>query len=489
MSTSSDTPDQPFSLKTVIGPLIAIVLGMIMIILDSTIINIALNKLQQEFHSTLSIIQWTVTGYTLALAAVIPLAGWMIDKFGSKRIFLLSILLFTISSVLCGTAQTIDQLIIYRVIQGVGGGMVVPIGMAMIFRLAPPEKRGTVMGFLGVPMLMAPLMGPSLAGGLIQYVSWQWIFWINIPIGIIAILVGMKYLPTYERNKVPTLDLWGMILGPIAFSMLAFSVSEGGRVGWGSVYSLGSLIIGAVALLIFIINELRHKHPLLELRVFRSSKFTSGILLMWFSQACLFGVMILVPLFLQTVKHFTPLQTGLSVIPQAVAAMIFMTIGGQLFDKYGARPLALVGFTVVAGAMFMLSQIDLHTSVYMILLSLFMVGTGMGLTVVTLETHVLNSAPSELVNRVTPLTTATLQVVTSFAVAGLTGFHTLRTKMYLEDAGQSSPSLASTVSAFDDTFLLLMVLAIVGLVISFMLRKPSSQANESNPTTTQSIST
>jgi EmrB/QacA subfamily drug resistance transporter len=479
----------PFSMKTILAPLLAVIIGMIMVILDSTVVNVALNKLQQDFDTTLSSIQWTVTGYTLALSAVIPLAGWMTDKFGSKRIFLFTIALFTIGSTLCATAHTVDQLIIYRVIQGLGGGMVAPIGMTVIFKLAPPERRGAVMGMLGIPMLAAPALGPVLSGLLIDYASWQWIFLINVPIGLVAVLVGIKYLPAFDKNKVPALDILGMILAPISFAMLAYGVSEAGRTGWTAGPTLTGLIIGGAALLLFIIAELRHKQPLLELRVFRSSDFTRGILLMWLSQVCLSCVMILVPIFLQSVKHYSPLHTGLSVLPQAVGAIIFMSIAGPLFDKFGARPLTLPGFAIIAGALFMLSQIGLDTPLFMVILSLFMIGAGMGLSVMSLNTHVLNSAPRGLVSRVTPLTMAALQVVTSFAVAGLTGFLTSRTKEHMAEIGGNINPIKAVVSGYGDTFLLSAGLALLGVAISIILRKPrvevgdelNSDADKSDP--------
>ncbi|MCC3373602.1 MDR family MFS transporter [Cohnella sp. REN36] len=481
MSSQQAVPsasDSPFSIRSILAPLITVIIGMFMVILDSTLVNVALHELEQELRSSLSTIQWTVTGYTLALSAVIPIAGWMMDKFGTKRIFLFTIALFTIGSALCATAQSIEQLIIYRIIQGLGGGMVIPIGMAIIFRLAPPERRGAVMAMIGIPMLVAPALGPVLSGWLIGFASWHWLFWINVPIGVIGVLIGIKHLPMFEQNKALALDIPGMILAPVAFTMLAFSVSEGGRTGWTSNLALSGLLIGGIALLLFIFVELRHKQPLLELRVFRSSGFTRGILLMWIAQICLFSVTILVPLFLQSVKHFTPLQTGLTVLPQAIAAMIFMSIGGTLYDKFGARPLTISGFSIVAGALFLFSLIDLDTPIIMVLVPLFMMGTGMGLTVMTLETYVLSSAPPTLVNRVTPLTTATLQVATSFAVAGLTGFLTFRTGEHAMNAGPNNHTLQAAIAAYGDTFLLSAGLAIVGVVISIILRKPKVEAKD-----------
>lgn len=455
------------------SPLIAVVVGMIMVILDSTVLNVALPKFQREFQSSLSVVQWTFTGYTLALSAVIPLAGWMIDRFGAKRIFLATIILFTIGSVLCAMAQTIEQLIIFRIVQGLGGGMVTPIGMAVIYRLAPPHKIGAVMGVLGIPILIAPALGPVLSGWLIDYVSWQWIFLINLPIGVLAVVLGMKYLPVFPPGHAPKLDRWGMFLAPVAFSMLAFGLNEGGT-DWTSSRTVIGLAVGTLALICFIIVELRHKQPLLELRVFRSPDFTRGILLLWLVQIAMFGVMVLFPVYLQTVRGYSPMDTGLIMLAQAIGSILFTPIGGRLFDKVGARPLALVGLTAVSAALFWLSQVSLDTGLLMLLLPLFMIGCGMGLIMMALNTHVLNSAPRRLIGRVTSLTTAAQHVVTSFAVAGLTGFLAFRT-----NGGAANVQPESVAAAYGEAFLITAILALIGLVLSFTLRKPQVDADSS----------
>lgn len=196
--------EAPFSLRAILPSLLAIIVGMIMVILDSTAVNVAVPNLVQYFDTDLKTVQWAITGYTLALAAVIPLAGYMTDRFGSKQVFLTTIAMFVLGSVLCSVAQTSGQLVLFRVIQGLGGGMVAPIGMAMVFRLAPAERRGSIMGMLGIPMLLAPALGPILAGYLVEYVSWHWIFLINLPIGIVGIILGLKYLPVTEKREEPT---------------------------------------------------------------------------------------------------------------------------------------------------------------------------------------------------------------------------------------------------------------------------------------------
>ncbi|WP_240344206.1 MDR family MFS transporter [Paenibacillus sp. SYP-B3998] len=467
MATGGDD----FSLKAILRPLMAIIVGMIMVILDSTVVNNAIPKLVEYFDTDLKTIQWTVTGYTLALSAVIPLAGWMADKFGSKQIFMITIALFTIGSVLCGIAQTPEQLIIYRIIQGLGGGMVGPIGMAMVFKLAPPERRGSIMGVLGIPLLIAPAFGPVLSGWLVDSVSWHWIFIINLPIGIIAFILGYKYLPKSDRHAAPHLDVIGMCLAPIAFSMLAYGVSEGGT-SWSKASTITGLTVGGIALILFIFVELAQKQPLLELKAFKSSDFTRSIIMTWIVQLPLFGTMLIVPLYLQGVMHYTALETGWILMPYALCAGLGMPISGRLFDKIGARPLAFAGLTVITISLFILSGISVDTSLWVIILCICILGLGMGFTMMPLNTHVLNSAPRRLVNRVTPLTTAASQVVLSFAVAGLTGYLTSQITSHAESAGADANPLNAVVAGYGDTFFLSACIVAAGVALSLLLRKP-----------------
>ncbi|WNS45477.1 DHA2 family efflux MFS transporter permease subunit [Paenibacillus sp. MMS20-IR301] len=478
---NSAAVEQPFSLKAILPPLMAIIVGMIMVILDSTAVNVAVPNLVKYFATDLKTVQWAITGYTLALAAVIPLAGYMTDRFGSKQVFITTIAMFVLGSVLCSIAQTSTQLVIFRVIQGLGGGMVAPIGMAMVFRLAPPERRGSIMGMLGIPMLLAPALGPILSGWLVEYVSWHWIFLINLPIGIVGIILGIKYLPVTEKKGKAHLDLFGIILAPLAFSMLAYGVNQGGGESWSSTGAIVGLSVGGVALVLFVIAELMQKHPLLELRVFRSSDFTRGIILSWVTQAALFGSMLFVPLYLQQIRNYTPLETGLILLPQALASGIGMPLGGRLFDKIGARPLVFVGLSIISTALFLLSGVTVDTSLPVIMGSLVMMGLGMGLSMMPVNTHVLNSAPREWVGRVTPLTAAAQQVVVSFAVAGMTGYLTSQIAEHMGKMAADGNPLVAAVQGFNDVFFLSACIAVGGVVLSLILRKPKAAANPAAP--------
>jgi EmrB/QacA subfamily drug resistance transporter len=468
------------SIRNILAPLVAIIVGMFMVILDGTAMNVAMPGLMEDFGSSMTLVQWTITGYALAQAAVIPLAGWMSDRFGAKQIFLFSIIMFTIGSGLCALASTAEQLIVFRVIQGLGGGMVAPIAMAFTFRLSPPGKQGAVMGMIGIPMLLAPALGPVVAGWLIEYVTWHWIFIINLPIGVIAVIVGLRTLPNIERKRVPALDFLGMLFAPLAFAMLAFGVSsaggEGGAgSGWTSPETLTGLIVGGIALIIFIIVELNRKEPLLELRVFKSSHFTRGVVLQWIVQIALFGTLFLIPVFLQIAKGYSPFTTGLILLPQALSAGIFMPIGGKLFDRFGARPIVITGLTIVTIAGFLLSQISSDTSLMTLMIPIAMLGAGMGLSMMPLNTHIMQAAPRELVSRVTSLTAAAQQVMTSFAIAGLSTILASRIDHY----GTTSPGPNVIYSAYGDTFFILASISIVGAIVALLLRRPNQELSTS----------
>jgi len=467
----------PMSMRNIIAPLIAIIVGMFMVILDGTAMNVAMPGLMADFKSPMSLVQWTITGYALAQAAVIPLAGWMSDRFGAKQIFLFSIIMFTIGSGLCALATTAEQLIVFRIIQGLGGGMVAPIAMAFTFRLSPPGKQGAVMGMIGIPMLLAPALGPVVAGWLVDYVSWHWIFIINLPIGVIAVIVGLRTLPKIERKHVPSLDFLGMIFAPLAFASLAYGVSsagggEGGAgSGWTSPEALIGMIVGGISLIVFIIIELKRKEPLLELRVFKSSNFTRGIILQWIVQIALFGTLFLIPIFLQIAKGYSAFDTGLILLPQALAAGIFMPIGGKLFDRFGARPIVIAGLSIVTIAGFILSQLSADTTLLTLMIPIALLGAGMGLSMMPLNTHIMQSAPKELVSRVTSLTAAAQQVMTSFAIAGLSTILASRVEHY----SATNPGPNVVYSSYGDTFFILASISIVGALTAFLLRRPKQE--------------
>ncbi|WEK54792.1 MAG: MDR family MFS transporter [Candidatus Cohnella colombiensis] len=493
MSSQSthEAPAEDVSITKLLVPLIAIIVGIFMVILDGTAVNVALPKFLTTFSTpdkmlSYSVVQWTVIGYALAQAAVIPLAGWLSDRFGAKRVFLISIGLFTISSVLCALANTIEMLIAFRIIQGLGGGVVAPIAMAFVYRLAPPSKVGAMMGMMGVPILLAPALGPVLAGWLVEYHSWEWIFLLNLPIGIIGIIMGIRSLPNIARQAVPSLDRLGMILGPLAFAALVYGVSSGGidletgESTWTNMETIVGIGVGAVALVLFIIVELRKRDPLLELRVFRSGNFTKGIIVQWVSQIAMFGTLFLVPLFLQQAQGYTPFETGMIMLPQALASGLFMPIGGKLSDRYGARPLVIAGMIITTGAAILLANITGDVSKLQVMIPLTMLGAGMGLFMMPLNTHLIQSAPQNLVGRVTSLTNAAQQVMMSFAIAVLTTLSVTRMQEVMIADQMQKPDAHAYASGFGYAFFILIFIAVVGGILGLMLTKPAKLEGDSN---------
>lgn len=457
------------STASILVPLIAIIVGMFMVLLDSTAINVAVPILVQEFNSSLAVVQWTVAGYFLAEAAVIPLAGWLSDRFGADRLFLVSVGLFTVASLLCAVASSAEQLITYRIIQGMGGGMVMPLAMMMVFRLSPPGKVGTVMGLLGVPTLIAPALAPVLAGWLVDFASWRYIFVINIPIGIIAIIIGLRRLPKFPRQPSVSLDTAGMLLGPLAFAALIYGVNQGGDTGWDSARSIIGLSVGAIALILFIVTQLRKSDPLLDLRVFRSLQFTRAAIIQSILAIAYFGILFLIPVYLQQVQGISAFYTGLLMLPQAAASAVFMPIGGRLFDRFGIKPLVITGMILIASGAFLISRLSMEDGYGTIIVPLIFIGAGVAIFGMSLNAHLMQSAPPNLVSRVSSLTTASQQVVGSFTVAGLA---TLLSSRLANHMGTGSlPEIEAWPFAFRDAFSVLMAAAIVGALIGFTIFK------------------
>jgi EmrB/QacA subfamily drug resistance transporter len=475
-----ESKSEEFSIKEILPPLIAIIMAMLLVILDSTIMNVAILNLESSFQTDLKTIQWAITGYTLALSVVIPLAGWFSDRFTSKKIILISIFLFTAFSVLCSIAKTPMQLILFRVFQGLGGGMISPISMAISFKLAPPDKRGSIMGILGFPMLAAPIAGPVLSGWILSYASWNWIFLINLPIGIIALILGIKYLPESNSGKGFKLDILGAIFAPLSFFTIIYGVHNGSSERWTNISTIISLIIGSVSLGIFIFIELRKSEPLLELRSFSSIEFTKGMVITCLNWTALFGSTLLIPLYLQQIRGFSSFESGLFIIPQAIMSFIGMQIGGRLFDKYGVRPVVFTGLLLLSSALICLSGVQIDTNIYLLIGYFSLAGLGQGLTTMQLSTHVLKSTPEKLISRVTPLTASAQQIFGSFAVAIMSGLLTSNIQKHMVNINVNlqRAQIQAMAAGFQDTFVISLVLAILALITSVFLRDAKAKKKQ-----------
>jgi len=358
---------------------LVVILGMIMSILDTTIVNVALDTLGRELHSTIADIQWVVTGYLLSLAAVIPVSGWAARRFGAKNVYLLSLILFTAGSALCGLATTSTELIAFRVLQGVGGGMILPVGMLIMAEAAGPKRMGRVMSLTAVPAMLAPILGPTIGGLILDSASWRWIFYVNVPIGIIAVILGVRMLPQVKRQATEALDYVGLVLMAIGLPLITYGLAEIGSTGsFTSVKVVLPLIAGLLLVAVFAWHALRVPRPLLNLRLFKRSTYSSAAIAMFFVSAALFGGMILLPFYWQAVRHDSVVVAGLLLAPQGVGAAIMMPIAGKLTDRFGGGPPTLVGVTLTAVATIPLGLLGAHTSVAYLCGVLLIRGFGIG---------------------------------------------------------------------------------------------------------------
>jgi EmrB/QacA subfamily drug resistance transporter len=358
-----------------------VVLGAIMSILDVTVVNVAINTLARDFHTSLSTIQWVATGYTLALATVIPLTGWAADRFGTKRLYMISIAMFLAGSALSGLAWSADSLIGFRVLQGLGGGMIMPAGMTILTRAAGPQRVGRVMAIIGVPMLLGPILGPILGGWLVESFSWRWIFFINVPIGAAALISSYRILPRDVPQAEHRLDWTGLFLLSPGLAALIYGLAEtNGAGGFGSARVLAPMLVGIAMLALFVRHSLRTPDALIDVRLFANRVFAAASGTLVLVIVAVFGGMLLLPLYLQTVRGESPMDTGLLLAPQGLGAMIAMPIAGRLTDRTGVGRIVPVGLVIVGAAFLGLTQLGADTSYWLFGAILFVMGLGMGAT-------------------------------------------------------------------------------------------------------------
>jgi EmrB/QacA subfamily drug resistance transporter len=356
-----------------------VVLGAIMSILDTTIVNIAINHLSRDFDAPLATVQWVATGYLLALATVIPLTGWAADRFGTKRLYMISLALFLGGSALAGAAWSIESLIAFRVLQGLGGGMIMPAGMTILTHAAGPQRIGRVMSVVGAPMLLGPILGPVLGGWLVDDVSWRWIFYVNLPIGALALMLALRILPRDEPQPTQRLDALGLALLSPGLALLVYGLSEtAAHGGIDSARALAPTLAGVLLLAAFAHHALRTAHPLIDLRLFsRRTPAASGLVMTLLASA-FFGAMLLVPLYYQVARGQSALDAGLLLIPQGVGAALMMPIGGRLVDRTGPLRVVLPGLLAMVAGMAVFSQAGADTPLTLLAGASFVTGLGIG---------------------------------------------------------------------------------------------------------------
>jgi MFS transporter, DHA2 family, multidrug resistance protein len=397
------------------------VLATVMAILDTTVVSVAQRTFIRDFQTTQAVVAWTMTGYTLALATVIPLTGWAADRFGTKRLFIGSVLFFSLGSLLCAMAPNITLLVAFRVIQGIGGGMLMPLTFTILTREAGPRRLGRLMALLGIPMLLGPIGGPILGGWLIDSFSWEWIFLINLPIGLVAIVLAASIFPKDQPSPTESFDFLGMLLlspGLATFLYGVSSIPGRGTVMDPHVYipvSIGlALIIGFVFHALF-----RADHPLIDLRLFKNNIVTLANATMFLFAIAFFGAGLLFPSYFQQLLGQTPLQSGLHLVPQGLGAMLTMPIAGRFMDKRGPGRVVLRGITLIATGMgiFAYGVSQQYDYKPVLLIGLAVMGMGMGCTMMPVSGSAVRGLGPHQVARGSTLINVNQQIAGSIGTA------------------------------------------------------------------------
>ncbi len=449
-----------------------VILGMIMSILDTTIVNVALHTLGRDLHSPIAQVQWVVTGYLLALGAVIPVTGWMARRFGAKRVYLVSLVLFTAGSVACGLSDSLVSLVVFRVMQGVGGGMIMPVAQLIMAQVAGPKRMGRVMGVVSMPAMLAPILGPVVGGLILQNLHWSWIFFVNAPIGVIAFVLGWRMLPSTDSGEAGPLDWLGLALLPTGAAAVIFGISElGSGAAAGSATVLVPVIAGVMLTIAFCLHALRVERPLLDIRLYKNRVFAGASFTTFGLGAALFGAMILVPLYYQTVRGQNVIDTGLLNGPQGLGALIAMPIAGRLTERFGGGRIAIFGVSVLALSTVPLAFVGAHTSIVLLSAVLLVRGTSIGLSFMPAMTAAFAAMRPEQLSDATP------QMNVLQRLGGAIGTAVLA--VVLQRASGSVHTPVHLAHAFDTTYWWGIGIAVLSLIPCLMLlraERPGSRA-------------
>jgi EmrB/QacA subfamily drug resistance transporter len=509
----SELKDDSGSMKI----LVALMLGAFVAILNQTLLNVAIPHIMNDLGVSANTVQWLSTGYMLVNGIAIPITAYLIEKFGTRKLLMIAISLFTIGSLVCSFSANFSMLMVGRVIQACGAGIIMPLLMTVFFVIFPPEKRGKAMGIMGIVMIFAPAVGPTLSGWLIGHYSWRLLFDIVIPIGILDLILSFIWMKDVTKITNPKFDFPGFLFSTIGFGFLLYGFSEAGNNGWGSTIVLTSIIIGVISLVAFVWRELTTEKPMLDLRVFKYDIFSLTTIISMIVNMAMFGAMILLPIYLQNIRGYTALDSGLLLLPGAIVMGIMSPIAGALFDKIGARPLAVIGLAITVITTWGFTNLSMTTSYGHIMFLYVMRMFGMSFIMMTVMTEGLNQLPRHLGAHGTAASNTARQVAGSLGTAFLVTVMSTRQGVHMGEYGSvitsTNPFIASqmtrigqglaavthlpaaagnqlgayliygqtmkqaTIDGINDSFIVATGIAFVALILSFFIKraKPKEQ--------------
>ncbi len=444
---------------------IVFVASMFMSIMDTTIVNVALPSIGRQLDVATTAIDAVAVGYLVSLAIIIPVSGWLGDRFGTKRIFLSALALFSLASALCGIAPNFPMLVLFRILQGAAGGAMTPVGNAILYRTFPPAERVQVSRILIIPTVLAPAVGPVLGGLLVDQLSWRWVFYVNVPIGIAAFLFGLVYLQEHQEPGAGHFDLPGFLLAGISLALIMYALSEGASTGWTSPLILGSIILGVLLLVAFVITELRKREPLINLHLLGNRIYRTCNLISFFSSAGFLGVLFIGPLFLQEGRGVDALVSGLTTFPEAIGVVLSTQIVARLYPRFGPRRLMAFGIASTGIVMALLALIGMDTNLWYMRLLMFLAGVGMAYAFLPLQAAAFSTISPASTGRATAFYSAQMQLGSAFGVAVLSSVLSAIGPFQVSAGGTPVPHLIAYHAAFLAAAALEIIAATIALTI------------------------
>jgi EmrB/QacA subfamily drug resistance transporter len=444
---------------------IVLVLGAIVTAIDLTIVNLGIDTLRRELHRGVGSIQWVITAYSLALAAVIPLTGWAARRFGARRAYLVSLALFTAGSALCGLCSTLEQLVVCRVLQGLGGGMILPLGMIILAQAAGPARLGRAMGLMNGAAMLGPMLGPVFGGLILARLGWQWIFFVNVPLGVVAFVLGWRHLPPARPDGAARpLDVVGFGLLGVGIPAITYGLSTMASGGGASRSAVVVPLAGGMVLVAaFVRHSLSAEHPLLDVRLYGNRVFAAASATTFVLSAGLLGAMVLMPLYFEQVRGLGVLPAGLLMLPQGLGLMVTTPLSGRLVDRMPAGPLTIIGLAVTLLGTAPLAFAGAHTPLVPLMIAIFVRGAGIGMTFTPTMKAALGALTREQVPDASP------QLNVGQRIGGSIGTALIAVALQRELPSALHPDVARVAGAYDTAYrwaLLGVVLAAVpGLLL------------------------
>jgi len=448
------------------------VAALFMAIMDTTIVNVALPVIGRDFHTSPDAVDGISIAFLVSVGVFISASGWLGDRFGGRKVLLSAIVIFTVASALCGLASSLGELVAFRVLQGVGGGLMTPVGLAMLFRVFPPAERVRASSILIIPTAFAPAIGPVLGGLLVTDLSWRWVFYVNVPIGIAAIIFGSIFLEKHAAANPGRFDITGLLLAASGLGLTMYGVSEGPLKGWTNRPVLASVIAGALLLVILVVVELRISEPLLDLRVYSNRLFRTSSIVMVLGSIAFLGVLFLVALFYQDGLHLSALQSGINTFPEALGVMIgAQIVSRRLYPIFGPRRIMCTGLVIVAASISAMATIGIHTSLWWARLFMLLLGLGMSSVFIPAQAASFATVSQEKTGRASTLFNTARQLGGAIGVALLT-----TVVAAVGPVRTTSHGVVANLSAYHVSFLAAGAVALVAITAAVTIRDSEAAA-------------